>query len=195
MSDIRKHAREFLRAIRNKRVEQTPEGVLFSDQHLFLRGELGIRNITIDEPWEYNHNLVTVQGVNYFFESALRGGTGYSHYYFVPYAANTAPVNTLTAANFNSSQTEFTNYTEGARQECVFGAASAGATNNTATAATITIGSSGQTAIYGFGIASASAKSAATGIMLACAALAAGRTGLQAADQYGLKYALSGSST
>ena len=195
MNNIFKHARSFLRSLRNGHYEVGPNGILFPRDHLLMHGEMGLRNITAGEDWVDNHNLVTVQGVNHFFETTLRGGSAFGTWYFAPYAANVTPVNTLTAANFAGTMTEFTNYTEGTRQACTFGAASGGVTSNSAAVATITIGAGGQTTLYGMGIASASAKSSTAGVMLSVSALAVGRTGIAQGDEYGMRYTLTGTST
>lgn len=190
MKDILRHSREFLRSLRNKHYDRNDRGdLILPDQKIVFAGSVGIRNITAGEDWVENRNMVVLQGINYLLTTGLT-----SSWYFAPYAANVAPVNTLTAANFASTQTEFTNYVETSRRQCTLVTTGSTATN-AASPATLTIGAGGQTSAYGVGVASAPAKSATTGTLLACAAFAVGRTGLQSTDEYGLRYTLTGTST
>lgn len=190
MKDILRHSREFLRSLRNNHYEHNDRGdLILPDQKIAFAGSIGIRNITAGEDWVENRNKVVLQGINQLLTAGLAGS-----WYFAPYAVNIAPVDTLTAANFANTQTEFTNYSETTRQPCTLVTTGSTSTNSAAPA-TITIAGGAQTSIYGVGVISSSAKSAQTGVLLAAAALAVGRTGLQATDEYGLRYTLTGSST
>src|SRR5476651_158503 len=143
-----KHVREFLRAIRNKRYEESPGGVLFVDQKVYWEGFLEMQR-NGGQFDEGTHNIVPTEGRNYLLDAAVNGGTAYSSWFVVPFATNTVPDATLTAANFNTKLTEFTNYSEGVRQQWITVAAAAGVVTNAASVATITIGSAAQTAVYG----------------------------------------------
>lgn len=185
-----KLVRELQRAIANKRYEETPSGILFPTLNVHAGGlfETSLNG----QPWEPGLNMVPTLGLNNCLNAFL-GGSGFNPedaWYFAPFATNTAPTLSLTAANFTATQTEFTNYAEGARQLWTPAAAVGGVITNAATQVTITIGSGGQTAIYGLALLSASAKSATTGVLAACALLASARTGLQVGDILGERYSL-----
>jgi len=189
MKDIIRHSAEFLRALRNKRFESRPDGsILLAAQGIVFKGFGGIRNITANEPWEEHQNVVTAQGIGVVLASGITG----SSWYFAPYFAAVTPVGSITAANFNSTQTEFTNYDEATRQLCDYADPVAGVITNAAAVATITIAGGAQTAIYGFGIMSVSGKGSGAGACLAVSPLGSGRTGLQDGDEYGLKHTITG---
>jgi len=96
-------------------------------------------------------NLVTNQGFNYIFDSALHDTTSVATWYFAPYiTAFTAAVGSTYAS---PGGTESTNYTESTRQEWGEGASSGQSITN-ASAATITADSGGMS-ILGIGVVGA----------------------------------------
>lgn len=140
-------------------------------------------------------NRVVDQGLNYLLNAALRGEGVISAWFVAPFAANVTPAANTTAANFASTLTEFTNYTEANR---VAWASDAAATTleliNDAAPALFTIGAGGQATIYGAGLLSQSAKSSTAGTLFSAGKLPTALTGLAAGFEVRLKYRLRASS-
>lgn len=148
-----------------------------------------------DGPWIWTPNRVVDQGLNYILNAAFRGEGVISTWYVAPFAANVTPAANTTAQNFTSTLTEFTNYTEANRVTWVSdGASTALELINDASPALFTIGSGGQTTIYGAGLISAQAKSSTSGTLGAAGKLTSGLTGLAEGFEVRLKYRLRASS-
>lgn len=197
--NIKGHASEFLRALRNHQYEVTPSGILFPRQKIHFGGafENSLQDRKTREwgPWYVDANIVTTEGMNYILAGGLASGSVLTAWYIAPFAANVTPVAGLTAATFTATQTEFTSYAETTRQAWTQAGASGGVISNTASPAVITVNTGGQTTIYGLGLISASAKSATSGKLFAAALLATARTGLQNLDVLGLRYTVTATST
>lgn len=134
-------------------------------------------------------NRVVDQGLNYILNAALRGEGVVTNWYIAPFAADVTPAANTTAANFASTLTEFTNYTQPNRAPWTTdGSATALELINDASPSLFTIGSGGQTTIYGGGLLSASAKSSTSGTLLAAGKLTSALTGLAAGFEVRLKY-------
>lgn len=186
-----KHAAEFARAIRNRHVEVGDHGGLyFAKQRASLFGNFEIQRN--GGPFEVMDNLVVLEGRNYLLMAGIRGSVaGIGTWYIVPFVNNTAIADNLTAATFNSSQAEFTNYSETNRQAWVtVDPTATSVLTNAASVATITIGSGGQTAVYGAGILSGQAKGSSTAPLLAAALATTPKTGLELGETLGFRYAL-----
>lgn len=188
-----RHAEEFLRAIRNHKYEIAQNGLFFPAAKVILGGHF--EHSLNKGPWIVEPNIVPTEGMNYLLETGLRAGTAASNWYIAPFAANVTPGLTLTAATFTSTTTEFTSYSESTRQAWTPAAAASSIITNTASPATVTINSGGQTSMYGAGLLSASAKSATTGYLAAAVKFATARTGLANGDTMGLKYTITASSS
>lgn len=171
---LSRHAGEIGRALRNHHYEQTEGGVFLPASGLFLGG---VFHVTTSEGADFHaHNKVVAQGRNYALNAIIRGGSQISSWYVALFSNNLAPVDTLTAANFTSTQNEFTNYTEETRQAYTTDAAStASKLINEAAPATFTFGTGGGT-VYGAALLSASAKSSTSGTLFACALFPEGQT-------------------
>lgn len=144
----------------------------------------------------WTHNRVVDQGLNYLLNAAFFSGSPVmANWYIAPFAANVTPAANTTAANFASTLTEFTNYTEANRPIWTPDAAStAMELINNAAPALFTIGSGPQVAIYGGGLLSASAKGSTSGTCAAAGKLANPLTGLAEGFEVRLKYRLRASS-
>lgn len=157
------------------------------------RGEFGYSINNSD--FEWCKNRVVDQGINYILNAALRGEGVLSTFYIAPFAANVTPAANLTAANFTSTLTEFTNYTETTRRQWVSdGAATALVLENAAAPALFTIAGGAQAVVWGAGLISASAKSATSGTLVA----AQKRTtvlNVEEGFEIRIKYRIVGSST
>lgn len=151
-----------------------------------------------DGQWVWTPNRVVDQGLNYVLNAALRADSVLGTWYIAPYASNTTPAANVTAANFASGLTEFTNYTETNRVTWTpDGAATALSLVNDAAPALFTIGSGGQTSIYGAGLLSAQAKSATSGVCFAAGRLSGGGSllNLQEGYEVRIKYRITASSS
>ena len=182
--------RALRRDIERNRYEETGNGLFFPQQKLHIGGlfETSLN----DGNWEPGLNLLPTQGLNNCLGAFLGGSTFNPEdaWYFAPFATNTAPTLGLTAANFTSTQTEFTNYTETSRRTWTPDAAAGGVISNAGTAITMTVGSAtgdANTSIYGLALLSASPKGSTAGVLAACALLATPRLGLQEGDILGLR--------
>lgn len=189
-----KHIGEFLRAYRNGHFEEVGDGrLLFPKQRAYLGGVIGIsRNFG---PVELADNLVVQQGRDYLLNCGLNAGPQLSAWYIVPFATNTVVPDNLTSANFNATLTEFTNYTQTQRQTWQTDGSSSGVITNSAHIATITIGGGAQTAVYGAGLQSQSAKSANTGVCFSAALAPTAKTGLEAGETLSFTYGVTATSS
>lgn len=149
-----------------------------------------------DGPEIWTPNRVVNQGLNYALNAALLGQGVNSSWFIAPFAANVDPAANVTAANFSSTLTEFTNYTQANRQAWVpDGAATAQELINDATPALFTIGGGAQTSIYGAVLVSVSGKGATTGILFSAGLLqSAALLNLAQGFEVRLKYRLTASS-
>lgn len=145
--------------------------------------------------YQWARNRIVNQGLNHLLNSSLRGEGTLSAFYVVPFVSNVTPTATVTAANFNATLTEFTNYTQAARPTWSSDAASTVQLLENATVpALFTVDVGAQTAIYGAGLSSVSTKSSGSGIIVAAAKAPAPFTGLAAGFDVRIKYRLTGSS-
>jgi hypothetical protein len=122
---------------------------------------------------ELTKNLICNEGLNHILNVVLHGTTPVSPWYMAIFEGNYTPVATVTAATVTADSTESTAYDESTRVEYAEAAASSQSTTNSASKATFTISAS--KTIYGAFLASASAKSATTGTLLAIARFATSR--------------------
>lgn len=110
-------------------------------------------------------NIVPNAALTYLIKAGLAGFSQISAWYIAPFSNATTPTSSLTAANFNTTLSEFTNYVESTRQAWTQDAESGGSIVNGTTLATITIGAGGGT-INGIGVMSVSTKSSTSGTCL-----------------------------
>lgn len=160
-------------------------------------GQMGFScdQLGIFEP-VWGDNRVVNSGLNHMLNAALRGEGVVAAFYVAPFAADFSPSATLTAANFNSTLTEFTNYTETTRPVWTSdGVSTAQQLENLAAPALITIGAGAQLAIYGGVLHSNNVKSGTTGFIFAGAKAPAPFTNLAAGFEVKLRYRVSGTSS
>lgn len=168
--------------------KQAGSDVMWFGQFGFACPQLGI------DDFIWGDNAPMNAGINYMLNAAFRNGEGLVPGFFIaPFAADATPAATMTAANFNSTLTEFTNYSELTRPAWVTDGPSTNKelTSNTAPA-TITIGSAGQTAIYGAVLHTSNVKSGTTGIVIAGAKAPSPFLSLGAGFEVKMKYRLTG---
>ena len=185
--------RELRKAIASNRYDVTPDGLwLPGAKSLIQAGGIFETNLN-DSGWVIDPNLLPTQGRNALLDIALGSVSKETNWYFAPFATATAPTNSLTAANFAATQTEFTNYDEAARVLWTPGAAANGVISNSATPVSITIGAltgTVNTSIHGLALISASPKGSTNGKLAACTLFATARLGLQDDDILGLRYTI-----
>ena len=165
--------------------------VVESDGEIVLAGLFVVENLTRPSGISVARNRVVTQGLSYMAGVAIGPTAKISTWYLAPFAGNVTPQANLTAANFNSTTTEFTNYDEGTRREFTPGAVASGVIGNLSARAEITIGDGAQDIIYGLGLISSSAKAGTAGTLMAAARLGSPRGDLQEGDVIALGYQLS----
>lgn len=115
-------------------------------------------------------------------------GSQRTAFYMAPFSGTTTPdPDTLTAANFASTQTEFTAYSQSARPTWTPGTITTPQADNSGSPGLITISTADST-IWGFALLTASAKSATTGVLYCCAKDSAARDNLRAGDKLNTEY-------
>lgn len=117
------------------------------------------------DPRPPTKNLICNEGLDHILNVLLRGTTQVSPWYTGLFEGDYTPSATVTAATITSASTESTAYDETTRVEYNEAAASSQSTTNSANKATFTMNAT--KTIYGAFLASASAKSATTGTLLA----------------------------
>lgn len=149
--------------------EHTPGGILMPKNNLVLGGSFHgqhIRNGEVIDEWE-DHNLVVNEGLNSLLGIMFNNQTQIGTWYVGLFEGNYTPVATVTAATITAAATECTAYDEAARVEYNEAAASAQSITNSANKATFTFNAT--KTIYGAFLASASAKSATSGVLFSAA--------------------------
>lgn len=111
------------------------------------------------------HNLVPIEGLNYFINAALRNQAAFANFYVGLYEGNYTPTPDDVMAGFPSAATELTAYSETTRRLLTLSAAAAGATDNSAARAEFTGTTNGKQAMGGF-ISSAPTKGSASGVLV-----------------------------
>ncbi|MDN5939335.1 MAG: hypothetical protein L0H83_11830 [Salinisphaera sp.] len=145
-----------------------------------------------DGPKRVAPNIVVNQALDSVLDSFFVGTTPPTAFYLAPFSGNVTPAATLTAATFASTLTEFTDYSESTRQVWTPGAVASQAVDNSASVATFTVSVAGGT-VWGFGMLTASAKSATTGLCVAATKDAESRTGLAIGDTLNVNYGFAAS--
>lgn len=162
---LARHVSDLARLVRNHRWE--------SGDHDLIIGRVAWHGVGhLIGPDGTHHpmtNKWTSQALANMLAVYVAGGAASGSWYFAPFSNNTAtPAVSWTAATFNATATEVTNYTEDTRaqwQPAAPAGSATGATVATQTNATITAGTGGL-AIAGCGILNQSAKGSTSGILL-----------------------------
>lgn len=141
-------------------------------------------------------NRVVNQGINHLLNAGLRGSPVITLFYIAPFVADIAPAATLTAANFGSTLTEFTNYTQATRPVWTSdAAATVQLLENALVPATMTIDTGAQTSIYGAALISNNGKGSTAGSVIAAAKAPSPFLNLAAGFEVKIKYKISGTSS
>jgi hypothetical protein len=139
------------------------------------------------------HNLVPAEGIAYFLNTGMKGGSAITNWYLGLFSANVTPAANWTAANFVASATEIVSgtegYTQASRPAWISGAVSGGKVSNSGSPARFTIACSTTLNVAGAALLSASAKGAVTGTLVSATRYLNVRT-LGNGDQYDIVYEL-----
>lgn len=186
--DILRHRNEIRRAINNHRYERTPSGILVPSMGAVIGG--------VFESWvngadhQIDPNIIPTEGLDHALTVLCKNGSPTATWSTALFEGNVTPGAAYTAATFTATTTEFTSYDEATRVAWVEGSVSAGSVSNSASKADFTIASGVvNKVLYGAALLSASAKSATTGTLLACALFSSTRT-VNATDVLSVQYTL-----
>lgn len=173
--------------------QRSAGGVLLPVSQLALGGRFLVQHVrrgeVIDE--EELKNLVVNEGLNHILDVVLHGASQVGTWYLGLFEGNYTPVATVTAATITAASTECTAYDESTRVAYDEAAASGQSITNSASKATFTMNAS--KTVYGAFLASASAKSATTGVLLSAARFGSSKAVVDD-DQLLLTYTFSASS-
>lgn len=138
------------------------------------------------------YNLVTNQGIQDILEKYFRG-SAYTAAWYIGLVTGPSPTfaNADTAAS-HAGWTEFTTYAEAARQALVLPAFSGTSGDNSASKGTFTCNNGSNAVVSGLFLATASAKSATTGVLYSEAAFTQGDKTVSSGDVLAVTATLSG---
>lgn len=190
--DIKKHRREIARHLRNGRTEMTPSGLLIKGgMNALCNGVFGhklMRGEEIIDP-ALDPNRVVGEALNYIINAAFHGQSQHTQFYIGLFSGNVTPQANWTGANVAANATEFTDYAEATRQLWDADPATAQVSGNTGSEAVFSISGTGRT-VRGAFLATASAKGATTGLLVAATRFAADRANLAEPDRIAVEYSL-----
>lgn len=164
-SDLQR--RQIAQALLAHKYEAMPGGQILLPDHKLALGGVFTSDVNGGDR-SIDPNRVVTEGLVNLLVTFFQRGAQAAGFYLAPFSGNVAPAATLNAANFATTQTEFTAYSEAAR--VVWTPPVANVTtptiDNSASVATFTVNADAQT-VWGFGLLTASAKSATTGVLVA----------------------------
>jgi hypothetical protein len=163
--------RELLEA---KEYEVTPEGVFIPSINILARGVFSVAKR--GEPEEFTQNEVVLEGLNYILASST-GETAPSSSWYIALWTNDVSVNgaTWTAANFDATAGEWTNYDEASHPDWTPGPTASGGRDSFTTKASFTSNAAGQI-VRGAALLNTSAKPTVSGVLLAASRLSSDKT-------------------
>jgi hypothetical protein len=108
---MQKHYAEFARALDDGDFTETDGGILIKSGGPMARGryftKIGGEIVTLGT------NKVPLEGLKYFMNTGVKGGTAQTAFYMALFSAATNPLDSWTAANFTANATEIVSPTEG----------------------------------------------------------------------------------
>lgn len=188
-----KHAREFLRHIRNHKWERAGDGgLLIAPAHAVITNyyehDLNGKDLQRD------YNLLTVEGLTYLLTVGFYNGTKAASWYLSLYGGNYTPTSGLTQASYPATASEITSNTEGysetTRPAWTLAAPASGSATNVASKAAFTIATASSVTIYGAALHSESTKGGVTGTCASAKKFATARTAYNT-DVFNLGYVTS----
>lgn len=191
--DIKKHAREIGRHLRNGKFELTEGGVLIDKGGMngLFNGAFVDTLYRGDEvvDRQVSPNRVVNEGLIHALNVIFAGSTQVTQWYVALFSGNVTPQPTWTGANVVANSTELTGYA-GARKLLVVTPTATPSIGNTGSEALFEFDASGPYIARGAFLAQASAKGATTGPLMAATRFAADRTGLNSPDKLGVQYVI-----
>jgi hypothetical protein len=179
---------EIGQAVRNFWYERTNRGIYLPRAKLHVNSYF--TSWLNDGPAVDDQNVVTDEGIFNLETIFFAGGSVPAAFYIEPFSANAVPASSTTAANFNSTLTEQTNYSQAGRVAWTPGASSGGAIANTASPAQFTINAATQNA-YGAGLVTVSTKLSGTGFLYAAAQFSTPKLAMGVGDNLYVVYTMS----
>lgn len=186
---VRKHSKEFAKAIADGKIEITDSGLLFPKQGVHASGIYSdyINGVHQgDSP-----NLVVDQGLMHMLNVVLGATAKVTTWYLALYSGAISPAANWTAANFASTATEITSnsegYSETTRPEWSDNAAAANSIDNIGTEAVFTIECASSINVNGAGLISDNTKGGTSGTLISATRYGAQRT-LYDGDIYKVGY-------
>lgn len=187
---------EIVAALAAGDVVQTANGVLFPAMNALVAGSY-IHDVNGQDE-RIDHNLVTIEGLNYMLNSSLRAQAPETAWFLALFSGNVAPQASWTAANFVANATEIVSanqgYSEPTRRPWTAPAAANGNVTNAASKASFTIAATATLTVQGGALLSNSAKGGAGGVLMSASKFATARN-LENGDIFNLGYALTLTST
>ncbi len=190
--DLRKHAREFLSALKTLKFEKTEDGgIYFPKQRAFARGmythDVNGLDVRCDP------NLLPTEGLTHMLAVDLGATAKTSAWYLAMYATAISPAAGWTAASFTATAGEITSGTEGytsaTRVAFTAGTAAAASIDNNASKAAFTIITASTLTANGIGMLSDSAKGSTSGVLKSASRFATARV-FNTADVFNVGYAV-----
>jgi hypothetical protein len=175
------------KAIIGRDYNVTPEGIVFFDDKR-LRGDYFHRLASspwrpADKEFAIDHNLVVDEGIMYALAHLFQSSSPpalLSAWYLTLFSGSTTPANTLTAANFASTQSEITSSTEGfsnaTRPACTFGAPASNLISNSASQAAFNIVCTTSLSVTGGALLSDSTRGGTSGKLWSASLFSSART-------------------
>ena len=178
--------------LRAERFEITPEGIYFPRHGVLAAGEYFGR--VNGGAWEKEgDNLIPTEGLAHLLNVALGSTAKPAGYYLAIFSGSAAPAANWTAASFAAVANEIVSQTEGytgaTRPAWKPATATTGSIDNLASAAQMTIATSGTLNVTGAALLTSSQRGGTTGVLVSASAFAAPRV-FQAGDLYELGYRL-----
>lgn len=182
---------EFRNDLRNHKYEiDDSNRILLARHKVWVGGIMGSavrRAGEIIMPWEFEHNVLTDEGINHLINVNWHDTAKTAIWYVAIHTAG-SPATGTTAATYHSTHTETTAYDESTRVEYNNAASSSKSTTNSANKATFTMNAS--VTVTGGGLLSVSAKRSTSGVLSAVANFASSRPLLDD-DQLLVSYTIS----
>lgn len=183
---------ELRQEVKAERFDITPEGVYFPRNGINVNGEYFAR--VNGGGWEKEgDNLVVNEGLVHVLNVALGATAKPAGYFLALFSGSTTPAANWTAASFSAVSNEIVSQTEGytgaTRPAWTPATATTGSIDNLASAAQMTIATSGTLNVTGAALLTSSQRGGTTGVLVSASAFAAPRV-FQAGDLYELGYRL-----
>ncbi len=188
--DIKKHAREVLKALSSFKYERDGKGGIYIPSMRATASGMYIHDVNGADV-RMDPNLLPDQGLTYLLGAGLGAEAKITAWYLALFAGGVNPAANWTAANFSTNSSEITSgtegYTEATRQIFSPAAAAANAIDNVASKAAFTINTAGTLNVTGAGLLSDNVKGSAAGKLVSATRFATTRV-LSDEDVFNLGY-------